>query len=275
MAKSLKEAVLNNSHVEGDCRIWDGAIINGKRPVANISLPDGTKKIVDLQRHLAIKRFNLPVDKRISLTTSCGNPRCITGDHIVLLDKRPSSERTKCYNRDSKTQNMEFNKAVMRHSLSGGIDYVADNTGLTLNVILRIRQKNTCMLPYFYELMRMHLGVKKMQEIALSDKNKVEMRSYFGVPDFVVKVLKENEFPPIRDFDLYNKLLDECNAYKEHLVWKGKFLRGEPVSNALDGTYRSARKLMTYALFGTPLDSQGESECGFEHCINTYCTRGK
>lgn len=275
MAKSLKEAVLNNSHIQGECRIWDGSMRYGKRPQALITQPDGSKKWVDLQRHLAIKRFNLPVDKRISLTTSCGNPRCINGDHLILLEKVIRPETTRMSMRARKNADMSLNKAVMMYSLDGGIDYVADKTGLSLGVILRIRQKNSCMYPYFFELMRAKLGSKKMQEIALSDKNKVEMRSYFEVPDFVVKMLKENDYPPIHDFDLYNALLDECSAYMEHLVWNGKFLHGEPVSKALDGTYRSARKLMTYALFGTPLDSQGESECGFQHCINPYCTRGK
>lgn len=275
MAKSLKEAVQNNSHIDGDCRIWNGYMRYGKRPQADIKCPDGSIKQVDLQRHLAIKRFNLPVDKRVSLTTSCGNPRCINGDHLVLLKHKVQKKETKLSRRTRKNVDMATNKAVMLHSIGGGIDYVADKTGLSLGLILRIRQKNSCMLPYFYELMRTHIGSDKMREIALSDKNKVAMRSFFEVPDFVVKVIKENEFAPIHDFDLYSALLDECKAYMEHLVWNGKFLQGEPVSKAFDGTYRSARKLMAYALFGTPIDSQESGQCVFENCINPYCTRGK
>ena len=163
MAKTLKEIVASNSRMQGDCRIWNGSLVRG-RPSAR-QVINGKYVNTDIQRYLAIKKFDLDPNTQVSLRTTCGNPNCITKDHIEIVKREMKSRQLSSM--QSVFNDMAANKTVFALAVAKGYKLI----GKTLNIShtsVRTMLKNEAMLPFFQLKLQEHTG-KTLTELRSAD----------------------------------------------------------------------------------------------------------
>lgn len=267
MATTLKEAVVKNSKVEGECRVWTGAMTSRGRPVATYEGETG-KVTVDLHRHLAGKKFNLPKGKRVSIATTCGNPRCISPAHIeVVKVKKPRIKKVVHINSQSK--NMELNQQVFRLIINHSKQEIILKTGISYFVVNSILS-NTAMLPFFQIVLESYLGAEVLATLRESEMSNRKMREKYKISSFAVKFIKSGLDFDIKDEEEYLLLLSQCVVVGEHLLWNGRVVNGTPVAPLVNGALRNARKIFVYSITGIIPNHDLQCNCGFDGCINPW-----
>ena len=163
MAKTLKEIVASNSRMHGDCRLWNGSLVRG-RPSAR-QVINGKCVNTDIQRYLAIKKFDLDPNSQISIRTTCGNPNCITKEHIEIVKREMKTRHLSSM--QSVFNDMAANKTVFALAVTKGYK----STGIALNIAhtsVRTMLKNEAMLPFFQLKLQEHTG-KTLTELRSED----------------------------------------------------------------------------------------------------------
>ena len=262
MAKTLKEIVASNSRLHGDCRIWTGSLVRG-RPAAR-QIMNGKYVNTDIQRYLAIKKFDLDPNTQLSLRTTCGNPLCITKDHIEVVKRemksRQLSSMTSVFN------DMEANKKVFELAVTKGYKLI----GKALNIShtsVRTMLTHEVMLPFFQIKLQEHTG-KTLANLRSEDID--EVVANYKLSKFAREFIESGQTFNLHDEALYCNLLDDCKVFKSHLIWVGETSHGTPVSMALDNYRRNALSLFMFAAFGFSIKGEYKVKCGFENCINPF-----
>ena len=262
MAKTLKEIVASNSRMHGECRLWTGSLVRG-RPSAR-QVINGKYINTDIQRYLAIKKFDLDPNTPVSLRTTCGNPNCITKEHIALV-KRETKTRQLSSMR-SVFNEMGANKTVFELAVTKGYRLI----GKALNIShtsVRTMLTNEAMLPFFQLKLQAHTG-KTLTELRSEDIAYVVAN--YKLSNFSREFIESGQTFNLHDEELYCRLLDECKVFKSHLIWVGETSHGTPVSQALDNYSRNALGLFMFAAFGFSIKGEYKVKCGFENCINPF-----
>lgn len=267
MATTLKEAVAKNSMVMGDCRVWIGSVTKRGRPVVTYSVEDGLIT-VDIQRYLVGKKYDLPSNKRVSITTTCGNPKCISSSHLQVNPvKKPRTK--KVVRLDCKTRDVEINKKVFGLAITHKKKDIKTETGLSIFQVNSVLN-NKAMLPYFELMLEDYLAAKEIllaEASALSDRT---LMSKYSLSRFAINFIKSGASFDIKDQGAYLDLLSQCYVVGEHLIWNGKVMNGAPVYSLWTGALRNAKKLFVYSVTGEEIDYEPQCNCGFENCINPY-----
>lgn len=262
MAKTLKEIVASNSRMHGDCRVWTGPLVRG-RPSARQFI-NGKYVNTDLQRYLAIKKFGLDPNTPVSLRTTCGNPNCITKEHIELVKReiktKPSSLMLSVFN------DMEANKTVFELAVTKGYRLIGNALNIS-HTSVRTMLKNEAMLPFFQLKLQEHTG-KTLTELRSEDIDEVVAK--YKLSKFAREFIESGQTFNLHDETLYCNLLDDCKVFKSHLIWVGETSHGTPVSTALDNYRRNALSLFMFAAFGFSIKGEYNVKCGFENCINPF-----
>lgn len=267
MATTLKEAVAKNSKVEGDCRVWTGSVTNRGRPVVTYTSEDGLVT-VDIQRYLIGKKHNLPSHKRVSITTTCGNPKCISSSHLQMNPvKKPRTKKT--VRLDCKTRDVEVNKKVFDLAITHKKKDIASETGLSIFQVNSVLN-NKAMLPYFGLMLEDYLAAKETLLAEASELSDRTLMEKYKLSRFAINFIKSGESSNIHDQEAYLNLLSQCYVVGEHLVWGGKVMNGTPVYSLWTGALRNAKKLFVYSVSGEEPDHELQCNCGFESCINPY-----
>lgn len=262
MAKTLKEIVASNSRMHGDCRLWNGSLVRG-RPSAR-QVINGKYVNTDIQRYLAIKKFDLDPNTQVSLRTTCGNPNCITKEHIEIVKREMKTRQLSSM--QSVFNDMAANKTVFALAVAKGYKLI----GKTLNIShtsVRTMLKNEAMLPFFQLKLQEHTG-KTLTELRSADIDTVVAN--YKLSNFSREFIESGQMYNLHDEELYCRLLDECKVFKSHLVWVGETSHGTPVSTALDNYRRNALSLFMFAAFGFSVKGEYSVKCGFENCINPF-----
>lgn len=267
MATTLKEAVIENSKIEGACRVWTGNVTKRGRPIATYHSDTGAV-MIDIQRYLAGKKFNLPSGKRVGITTTCGNPRCINSAHIEIAKiKRP---RVKQFVRfDNKSRDVELNKQVFELVINHKKQDISDITGLSYYHISTILS-NTVMLPFFQLKLEEYLGQELLMFLRSSDLSDRTIRKKYKLTSFALEFIKSGVSFDIRDDQEYITLLSQCFVMGDHLLWNGNVVNGTPVAPLVSGALRNARKMFVYSVTGQLPEHDPVCNCGFENCINPW-----
>lgn len=267
MATTLKEAVAKNSKVEGDCRVWTGSVTSRGRPVVTYTGEDGLVT-VDIHRYLVGKKYDLPSNKRVSITTTCGNPKCISSSHLQVNPvKKPRTK--KAVRLATKTREVEVNKEVFALAVNNKKKDIKAATGLSLFQVNSVLN-NKAMYPYFEVKLEEYLGTEVFDLIKVKNLSGRTLMEKFKLSRFAVDFIKSGVSFDIKDQDGYFKLLSQCYIVGEHLVWDGKVMNGSPVASLGFGALRNAKKLFVYSVTGEDLEHEPQCNCGFENCINPW-----
>lgn len=262
---SLKETVAKNSTIDGECRIWGGTVNRLGRPYAYPTI-NGERKGIDLQLFLARKKFNLSPTTRVSITTTCGNPRCISMKHIEIGAFRGG--RKKGYRkRGTKVANIDLNMQVFQMLVTQKRAIILDS----LDIFNRTYQKilsNSAMLPYFQMCIQWHVGetLSALREKGLSEN---DLQTKYNLSTKAVRYVLSKHNYPIADEDLYLRLLKQCEVLGEHLVWCGEFKQDVPVYATFGGVYKNVLSQMYSVCHGAKLEIVNCS-CGQENCVNPF-----
>lgn len=262
---TINKRILKKCEKQGDCLIYTGRLVRG-RP--NIAVKRGDKWVnVDIQRQIAIQKFNLVGRSYVSVTTSCGNPLCLNKAHIEVQENKKKEQR-KLNHTGRPVNRMAQNKKVFALSVTFGADTIVKETGYSLWFIQYVRRVNVAMLPYFQSELERHVGMT-VSEMRKGNTDKIAQ--YFNLSPFAVSYLNSTQDYPIHDPDLYNQLLDNCIVFKDHLVWVGdKNDVGTPVVRVFGYRARKAIGAFMYATFGLDMLGRYENTCGFKDCVNPY-----
>lgn len=91
--RSLSDRIKGKVTQEGECLIWNGAMA-GNSPVISRRLPSGGYTNLNIRNVRGMKLFpDTTVNTRF--TTTCGNPRCIAKEHIILGTAKKQAQRRK------------------------------------------------------------------------------------------------------------------------------------------------------------------------------------
>lgn len=262
MAKTLKEIVANNSRMQGDCLLWTGSLIRG-RPSARQYI-NGKYLNTDLQRYLAINKFGLDPNEAVSIRTTCGNPKCITKEHIELSKREIKTRQLSSMK--SVSNDMKSNKTVFKMAVTKGYRLIGNALNIT-HTSARLLLKNEAMLPFFQVNLQEHTG-KSLTELRSEDIDEVVAK--YKLSKFARTFIESGQTFNLHDEELYCHLLDECVVFKSHLIWLGEFKNDTPVSSVLVRYKLNAINLFMYATFGFDLDRKFITTCGMKNCVNPY-----
>lgn len=263
MAKTLKEIVASNSRVQGECRLWTGSLVRG-RPSAR-QVIRGKYVNTDIQRYLAIKKFDLDPNTPVSLQTTCGNPRCITKAHIELVKRE--TKLKPLYTMNNFLNEMDTNKKAFEMAVTKGYRLIGKALDTTHTSVRLLLLQNEAMLPYFQLKLQEYTGVT-LAELRSEDLEAVVTK--YKLSKFARDYIASGQTFNFHDEELYCRLLDECKVFKSHLIWAGETSHGTPVSKALDNYSRNALSLFMFAAFGFSAKGTYQVKCGFENCINPF-----
>lgn len=268
MDELIKTAIEKRSERQDNgCIKWTGAIARGQ-PKFGYVTADGKRRQLNPQRTILVDKFGLDPNKQHSYTTTCGDPLCVNPEHIVL-GKRPYTRKLKAA-RKIKINNMATHKKVLS-ILTLGADAIADKLRIDTGVINRIRL-HTVLYPYLQqkieEALPKGITIAKIRE---EQFDREEVRLMGGFRLFAMDYIYSEKYYPVFAFGLYDKLLEECAVYGEHLLWLGdRDNNDEPVFTLVGGKTVTARGAFMNALFGANIEAKYRCTCGNDDCVNPY-----
>lgn len=78
---------------DGDCLVWQGALMGGSRPAVSIG-----GKVISLRRHIFTELLGKKIPRGHLVTFSCTNSRCLAEEHITTMTRtqltKSAAERT-------------------------------------------------------------------------------------------------------------------------------------------------------------------------------------
>lgn len=266
MTMTLKEKVAKNSSVQGECLLWGGSVTKWGRPVAYIT-EKGVVKQVDLQLHLARKKFDLPCDTKVKITTTCGNPNCITKKHIEIGKVEKSHKGRK--KRGTKCADADLNIAVFRLLATHTPEQILLHTSISLTTLKYI-MRNKAMLPFLQMRLQWHLGDVPLSSLWDSPLTDNQLKIKYGISQYAVEFIRSKQSFSIFDEDRFVNLLRECYVMGEHLVWKGKVLHNTPLLKTTGSYHKNAVKEFKCAVTGIYPYKTPSCICGEVDCINPF-----
>lgn len=271
MKKKLKEIIYFKTKTADDgCEIWVGGMVNNS-PSYMLTETTGVYKRVNIRREIGKDKYKLDANSTQRFTTTCGNERCVHRDHIVPTHTRAKHNKVSRLGR--KKGDIANNKRVFKEAVTESSTYkLSLALGIPRGVVRDILQ-NEAMLPSFYIHIKNYLSEHNHTIADVREHKGSGGRTEFGLSKLAYDFIKSGVDYTFNDFELYERLLDECEIAGSHLVWLGEVKNGTPVSNVLGKVYRSVRSLFMYAVYGAKFTERYVSECGFKDCISPYCTK--
>lgn len=268
MAKTLKEIVAEKSVIQGDCRLWQGTMAKNNRPITSLADGYGGRKYVDLQLYLARKKFNLADNQRVNIITTCGNPNCISKDHIELGEIQ-RKRKNNTFIRKSSKSNIEYNKRVFDLIVKHKVTEVSRISELSVYLVKSILA-NSAMYPYFQLRLEQHLGEVSIDALRESVEDEDKLRCRYNLSRFAMDFIRSEQRFAVRDEDLFVQLLSQCEVYGEHLIWGGDYFLKQPLIKTFGNYKKNAKKLFVYAVTGVKPVKIPRSICNCSNCINPF-----
>lgn len=248
VSKKLSERVKEKLVREDDCIIWTGAMAGGSPVIAKMK--DGQWRNMNIRAMQGVKRYP-DTTLRTQFKTTCGNPRCIKPEHIVIGRQTINERRCRSGTRKANAAvNIAVFDAVVRQSL----DQASSEVNLAHSSLVNIIRHNTAMYPYFYTLLDEICDVNGVKN---SDQSRVALAEQYNISIFAVEFLQKHTYEPIKDVDAFKRLLVECEVHNDHLVWVG-----DEVENP--------QELLGKAAFGAAFNNKKKCTCGYKGCVNPY-----
>lgn len=259
----LKDLVARKSKVEGSCRVWNGGLTTRGRPYVTQTV-DGTLKTVDLHLYLARKVHGVKDNERVTIKTTCGNPRCINPKHLLV--QKPNSGVAKGSRKTgAKYADVELNMQVFKSLVTLTKTDTKGILGLHNSTFDRI-VSNKAMLPYFQLCIEWHTGVS-VEELRARRVSQQKLKVEYRLSPTAIKYVLSDHNYYIEHEDLYLDLLKKCAVLGDHLVWVGDLRQNKPIFKTYAGFTKDATKQMYFAANG--LRSDGLTcTCGQANCIN-------
>lgn len=241
--QSLAERVKAKVVREGECLIWKGAM-SGNSPVIGKRLSSGNYTNINIRTVRGMKLFpDTTVNTRF--TTTCGNPRCIAKEHIILGTAKKQGERR--VRRGDTKSNMEANKKLFSLVVHTEASYLDVEINVSCSTILKMLKMNTCMYPYFLIKLKEHCSLEEVRD---SDQSDTVIKLQFKLSTFALNFIRkcnEDELKKAykRDDSIdaemeYIDFLDNCEVHNDHLVLKD----------------------------GVDITPPYKCSCGYEGCVN-------
>lgn len=260
--KTLADRVRENVEKVGDCLIWKGAMA-GNCPVVARRLADGTYRNSNVRYLFARGKFE-GITERTRLKTSCGNPRCVSRNHIELGTITTKERRARS---GSPKANMQRNKEVFTLAIKMSSEAMSVKVNAAGSSIRKMLLQNTAMYPYFaYQLRQL----RDVEAIRNDDRPDNILMKEYDISQFALDFIKAGNDYPLKDEDLYLKLLDDCEVHNDHLIWVGEFSGTSPITRAFKRG-RKADGLFISALYGgNHQEKELKCSCGYDGCVNPY-----
>lgn len=260
--KSLSERVKANIEIVDECLIWKGAM-SGNTPVVGKRREDGTYRNISVRFLFARKKFE-GITERTRLKTSCGNPRCVHREHLELGTFVKKERRVRS---GSPKTNMQLNKEVFTLAISMTADLMSEKVNYSSAAVRNILRLNTAMYPYFaYQLRQL----RDVEAIRNDDRSDQELMADYKLSPFALNFIKQGNDYPLRDEDLFLKLLDDCEVHNDHLIWNGEFQGKTPITR----TFKRGRKVdglfLSAVRGGNFQEIELTCSCGYDGCVNPY-----
>jgi len=228
---------------EGECLIWNGAM-SGNSPVIGKRLSNGRYTNLNIRTVRGMKLFSgTTVNTRF--TTTCGNPRCIAKEHIILGTAKKQVERR--VRRGDTKSNMEANKKLFSLIVHTETTYLVSELNVSHSTILKMLKLNTSMYPYFLIKLKEHCNLDEVRD---SDQSDTVIKLQFKLSTFALNFIRkcnEDELEKAYkqgdtyDADMeYIEFLDNCEVHNDHLVLKD----------------------------GVDITPPYKCSCGYEGCVN-------
>lgn len=221
--QSLAERVKAKVVREGECLIWKGAM-SGNSPVICKRLTNGKYTNLNIRTARGMKLFpDTTVNTRF--TTTCGNPRCIAKEHIILGTANKQSERR--VRRGDTKSNMEANKKLFSLIVHTEATYLVSELNVSHSTILKMLKLNTSMYPYLLIKLKENCDLNEVRD---SDQSDTVIKLQFKLSTFALNFIRkcnEDELEKAYkrgdtyDADMeYIEFLDNCEVHNDHLVLK-------------------------------------------------------
>lgn len=251
--KKLSERIADKIEKVGECVIWHGAMI-GNSPVVSHRAEDGKYRNINIRAFRGMKMYEgTTVTTRFG--TSCGNPRCIAKDHIVLgsFGKRP-----KTYRPQAKKNDMAFNKQIFAMAVTTSAEQIASETLVSASMVRKMLVKNKAMYPYYSLKIAEVVNIEDLNACRITRNDALNV---YGLSPFAYNFVMAGYFVPVNDPELYVATLDKCAVNDSHLI-------------ALDDSDDTAT-LLTAAMYGAE-QSRGSHNptCRHEGCVNPQHFKG-
>lgn len=241
--RSLSERIKGKVTHEGECLIWNGAMA-GNSPVIGKRLPSGGYTNLNIRNVRGMKLFpDTTVNTRF--TTTCGNPRCIAKEHIILGTAKKQAQRR--VRRGDTKSNMEANKKLFSLIVHTEATYLVSDLNVSHSTILKMLKLNTSMYPYFLIKLKEHCDLVEVRD---SDQSDTVIKLQFKLSTFALNFIRkcdEDELEKAykRDDSIdaemeYIEFLDNCEVHNDHLILKD----------------------------GVDITPQYKCTCGYERCVN-------
>lgn len=241
--RSLSERVKAKVVREGECLIWNGAM-SGNSPVIGKRLSNGKYTNLNIRTVRGMKLFSgTTVNTRF--TTTCGNPRCIAKEHIILGTAKKQVERR--VRRGDTKSNMEANKKLFSLIVHTETTYLVSELNVSHSTVLKMLKLNTSMYPYFLIKLKEHCNLDEVRD---SDQSDTVIKLQFKLSTFALNFIRkcnEDELEKAYkqgdtyDADMeYIEFLDNCEVHNDHLVLKD----------------------------GVDITPPYKCSCGYEGCVN-------
>lgn len=221
--QSLAERVKAKVVREGECLIWKGAM-SGNSPVICKRLTNGKYTNLNIRTIRGIKLFP-DTTANTRFTTTCGNPRCIAKEHIILGTAKKQVERR--VRRGDTKSNMEANKKLFSLVVHTEATYLSVEINVSHSTILKMLKLNTSMYPYFLIKLKEHCNLDEVRD---SDQSDTVIKLQFKLSTFALNFIRkcnEDELEKAYkrgdtyDADMeYIEFLDNCEVHNDHLVLK-------------------------------------------------------
>lgn len=223
VSRSLVDRVKDNVVREGECLIWKGAM-SGNSPVICKRLANGKYTNLNIRTARGMKLFP-DTTANTRFTTTCGNPRCLAKEHIILGTSKKQSERR--VRRGDTKSNMEANKKLFSLIVHTEATYLDVALNVSYSTILKMLKMNTSMYPYLLIKLKEHCNLDEVRD---SDQSDTVIKLQYKLSTFALNFIRkcnEDELEKAykRDDSIdaemeYIEFLDNCEVHNDHLVLK-------------------------------------------------------
>ncbi len=181
--QSLSERVKAKVVREGECLIWKGAM-SGNSPVIGKRVSSGKYTNLNIRTVRGIKLFP-DTTANTRFTTTCGNPRCIAKEHIILGTAKKQVERR--VRRGDTKSNMEANKKLFSLVVHTEATYLSVEINVSYSTILKMLKMNTSMYPYFLMKLEEHCNIEEVRD---SDQSDSWIKQKFKLSTFALNFIR-------------------------------------------------------------------------------------
>ena len=251
--KKLSERIADKIEQDGDCLIWNGAMV-GNCPIVAHRQADGMYRNINIRTFRGMKLYE-GTKRTTRFSTSCGNPRCIAKDHIVVGGYE---KEQKSYRADAKTNDMEFNKQVFALSVTKSAERVAEELQVSASLVRKILTYNTAMYPYFSVKIAEVVNVEDLLSLRVSRKDAIDD---LGLTPFTYRFIMDGGMVPVNDAELYIATLDQCDVRETHLIAK-------------DANSNTLTVLIASLIGANKCRDRYEQICDQEGCVNPLHFKG-